>query len=89
MTSSGFCTSPWTLTWPVEPPGARGRFDQRAAGDRARDVLAGGLDVVDERDELGAAVEMALLLDDELRQCRAAVQHGPPDGDAQALKTRL
>ena len=69
ITSSGFCSSPCTLTVPAEPRAPV----ERAARDRAGDVLAGGLDVVDERDQLGAALEPALLLDDELRQRRAAV----------------
>jgi hypothetical protein len=58
--------------------GARRQFVERTTRDRARDVLAGSLDVVDERDKLGAAFEPALLLDDEFRQRRAAVQHAHP-----------
>src|SRR5260221_14086958 len=45
---------------------ARRHLYKRAAGDGAGDVLARGLDVVDERDQLGAAREPALFLDEEL-----------------------
>jgi hypothetical protein len=49
---------------------------ERPARDCARDVLARGLYVVDQRDQLGATLELALLLDDELRQRGAAIEHG-------------
>ena len=70
MTSSGFCCLALDVGRDLGP----GCCQQRAAGDRRRDVLARGLHVVQQRGELRIRIgHPPLLLDDELAERGSAM----------------
>jgi len=65
--------------------------EQMAAGDRRRDELAGGLYVVEQGSQPGVRPgAAALILDDELGECHAAMRHClPPSGVSSLSIIRL